>query len=48
MVGEVEEVNNVGTGKGAARAALVFEDREARNSDVDKGLELGGFELSSE
>lgn len=41
MVAELEELEDVAAGLREARLALVLEDGEAGDGEVDEGLELG-------
>lgn len=47
MVAEVEELDDVGLGDVVAGGALVTEDGEPGNGEVEEGVEFGGAEAFS-
>ena len=48
MVSEIEDLNHVGAGLGAANLTLLLQDGGPGDGEVDKGSEFGSLEVSSE
>lgn len=48
LVAKIKELGSVGSSMNATNLSLVLEDGKARDSEVDKSLEPGSLEVSSQ